>query len=124
MPAEFKDYHYIEWSVKALPLIPANVAAIIKALTEDAAKKIIGSLQIQWPPDASVPTIVFRYLNQTTDYALTEGEYLVIITNTSRKFVLSSSDFLSAYAPGDHTEPEPGKKPIVGTGVVGEVVLP
>lgn len=112
---EFLPYHYIECKVSALPLIAANVATIVDALSQDVANRLLISLNIEWTAGATVPTISFRYMSETTDLVLTEGMYLVIVDATKRKKVMTAEEFVASYAEGDHTgggdEPDPGPEP-------------
>lgn len=123
---DFVPYRYIERDVKALPLTIANQKAIVNILVEDVNKYELGYLLIEYAAGARVPTITFRYKDDTVDRILQEGMYLVVINVTGEKRVMTAEEFVAAYeeATEEPVEPEvPEDNAIVGEAIVGEATL-
>lgn len=113
---DFVPYRYIECDVKALPLTPKNQRAIINTLIEDINSFKLGYLRVEYSAGAKVPTITFRYKDDTTERVLSEGMYLVVITVTGEKRVMTAEEFDLTYAISENNA-------VVGTAVVGKATL-
>ena len=95
----FSTYAHIYSSVKALKLTAENRAAIVRALISELIDMKFATLDYAGPSnilESAVPTITFRYRDDTTSYVLTEDTYLVYLDDI-KKFVVMTAEMFEKY---------------------------